>query len=151
MRSNFINNLLLITGLFFLSICITSCVTEKNKSTQAKNKPLMETRWMLTHVKGDAIPKSVNPFIVFGKDGRYSGNTGCNEYYGTYHCRKDKIKMSYEGSTKKLCQNMRIEKSYLQQLHADFKRFEIKKDTLWLMDANGEVLRFVAGVKPEEK
>lgn len=147
MRNSFINNLWLMTGLLVLSICITSCMTAKKKNAQAQNKPLVETYWMLTHVKGEPIPKSVTPTIVFGTDGRYSGNLGCNEYYGTYQCRKDKIKMSYGAATKRLCEHIKIEKLFMQNLHSDFTRYEIKNETLYLMDANGEVLRFMAGVK----
>lgn len=150
MRSNFVTNLMLVTGLFILSVCITSCMTAKKKKASEQNKPLTETYWIMTHVKGETIAKSViPPTIVFGTDGRYSGNTGCNEYYGTYHSRKDKITMSFEGATKRLCKNMKVEKLFLQNLHAEYRRYEIRKDTLYLMDTQGEVLRFIAGVKPE--
>ena len=141
---------------FMLVVCliagITSCVTAKKKAAMAQNKPLTETCWVLTHVKGESIPKSyITPYIVFGKDGRYSGNLGCNSFFGNYTCRKDRIKMEYEGATKKLCQNMKIEKLFMQGLHAEFKKYEIRKDTLYLKDADGEVLRFMAGAINEPK
>lgn len=141
---------------FMLVVCliagITSCVSAKKKAAMAQNKPLTETCWVLTHVKGESIPKSyITPYIVFGKDGRYSGNLGCNSFFGNYTCRKDRIKMEYEGATKKLCQNMKIEKLFMQGLHAEFKKYEIRKDTLYLKDADGEVLRFMAGAINEPK
>ena len=51
--------------------------------------------------------------------------------------------MEFEGATKRLCQNMKIEKLFMQGLHAEFKKYEIRKDTLFLKDAEGEVLRFI--------
>ena len=141
---------------FMLVVCliagITSCVTAKKKAAMAQNKPLTETCWVLTHVKGDHIPKSkITPYIVFGNDGRYSGNLGCNSFFGNYTYRKDRIKMEFEGATKKLCDNMKVEKLFMQGLHAEFKKYEIRKDTLYLKDADGEVLRFMAGVINEPK
>ena len=141
---------------FMLVVCliagITSCVSAKKKAAMAQNKPLTETKWVLTHVKGESIPKSfITPHIVFGKDGVYTGNLGCNSFFGNYTYRKDRIKMEYEGSTKRLCQNMKVEKLFMQGLHAEFKKYEIRKDTLILKVANGEVLRFMAGVINEPK
>ncbi|MBO2524354.1 MAG: hypothetical protein CW341_01435 [Bacteroidetes bacterium] len=133
---------------FMLVVCliagITSCVTAKKKAAMAQNMPLTETYWILTHVKGENIPKSyITPYVVFEKDGRYSGNLGCNSFFGNYTYRKDRIKMEFEGATKRLCQNMKIEKLFMQGLHAEFKKYEIRKDTLFLKDAEGEVLRFI--------
>ena len=141
---------------FMLVVCliagITSCVTAKRKAAMAQNKPLTETYWVLTHVKGDNIPKSyITPYIVFGTDGHYSGNLGCNSFFGTYSYRKDRIKMEFGGATKKLCQSMKIEKLFMQGLHAEFKKFEIRKDTLYLKDADGEVLRFMASAINESQ
>ena len=57
--------------------------------------------------------------------------------------------MEYGGATKRLCENMKVEKLFMLHLHSDFKQYEITKDTLVLKDKDGEVLRFFAGVKPE--
>lgn len=123
------------------------------KSKMAKmdnNKPLLDTYWVLKSVKGEDIPKCIiTPNIVFKNDGRYSGNLGCNSFFGTYHCGKKRIKMAFEGATKRLCENMKVEKLFLLQLHSEFRQYEIIGDTLILKDKNGEVLRFFAGVKPE--
>ncbi len=150
MRTNSVNYLPIVVVMACLALGIFSCMTAKKKAAMSENKPLTETYWILTHVKGENVPKCIiTPFIVFDNDGSYSGNLSCNSYFGKYSSHKGKIKMEYEGATKKLCQNMKVEKMFMQQLHADFKRYEIRKDTLYLMDAQGEVLRFKAGVKPD--
>ena len=115
-----------------------------------KNKPLLDTYWVLKSVKGEDIPKCiVTPYIVFEANGKFSGNLGCNTFYGNYQCGKKKIKMEFEGATKKLCQNMKVEKMFLSGLHTEFTQYEIVGNTLILKDRNGEALRFFAGTKPE--
>lgn len=133
-----------------LALSITACMTAKKKAEMAQNKPLVGTYWVLKSVKGEDVPKSIiTPNIVFKSDGRYSGNLGCNSFFGTYHCGKKKIKMEFEGATKRLCENMKVEKLFFANLHSEFTQYEIIEDTLILKDKNGEVLRFFAGVKPE--
>ena len=57
--------------------------------------------------------------------------------------------MEFEGATKRLCDNMKVEKMFLSGLHAEFTQYEIIDDILILKDKDGEVLRFFAGVKTE--
>jgi len=133
-----------------LAISLTACMTAKKKAEMAQNKPLVETHWVLKSVKGEDIPKNIiTPFIVFHSDGTYNGNLGCNKFFGNYRCGKSKMKMEYEGATKRLCETMKVEKLFMLHLHSDFKQYEINRDTLILKDKEGEVLRFFAGVKPE--
>ena len=141
---------LLIAVVVLLAVSITACVTAKKKAEMAQNKPLVETYWVLKSVKGEPIPKCIiTPCIVFHSDGSYTGNLGCNKFFGSYSSGKSRIKMEYGGATKRLCENMKVEKLFMLHLHSDFKQYEITKDTLVLKDKDGEVLRFFAGVKPE--
>lgn len=133
-----------------LALSITACMTAKKKAEMEQNKPLVETYWVLKSVRGEDIPKSFyTPFIIFHSNGSYTGNLGCNVYFGDYRNGKTRIKMEYGGATKRLCETMKVEKLFMLQLHSDFKQYEIIKDTLILKDKEGEVLRFFAGVKPE--
>ena len=133
-----------------LALSITACMTTKKKAEMEQNKPLVETYWVLKSVRGEDIPKSFyTPFIIFHSNGSYTGNLGCNVYFGDYRNGKTRIKMEYGGATKRLCETMKVEKLFMLQLHSDFKQYEIIKDTLILKDKEGEVLRFFAGVKPE--
>lgn len=143
-------NPLVISVIVALSVVVSSCMTAKKKAEMAQNKPLTDTYWILKSVKGEDIPKCmITPYIVFDANGKFSGNLGCNTFYGNYQCGKKKIKMEFEGATKKLCQNMKVEKMFLSGLHTEFKQYEIDKDILILKDKDGEALRFFAGVKPE--
>lgn len=139
-----------------LAICIllflfSACMTAKKKAELAQNKPLVDTYWLLISVKGEAVPTGgIQPTMTFSTDGHYYGNLGCNTYSGNYYKRgKNGIKMEYAGATKRLCQSMKTEKLFLAGLHNDFRYYEIQKDTLILKDKQGEILRFLAGQKPE--
>ncbi|MCQ2270314.1 MAG: META domain-containing protein [Bacteroidales bacterium] len=140
-----------VLSLGIIVVLLVSCMTAKKKAELANNKPLVDTYWLLVSVKGEPVPQDfIQPTMTFGSDGRYFGNLGCNSFFGTYFKKgKNGIKMEYAGATKRLCQNMKTEKMYLNGLHNDFKTYEIHKDTLILKDKQGEVMRFLAGTKPE--
>lgn len=144
-------SLLSLLTLGLIVVLFVSCMTAKKKAELANNKPLVDTYWILVSVKGEPVPQwVVKPTMTFGTDGKYYGNLGCNSFFGTYYKKsKNGIKMEYSGATKRLCQNMATEKMYLDGLHNEFKTYEIHKDTLILKDKQGEVLRFIAGTKPE--
>lgn len=133
-----------------IALSVTACMTAKKKAEMAQNKPLVETYWVLKSVKGEDIPKNIiTPYITFHENGTYTGNLGCNKFFGNYSCGKSRIKMEYGGATKRLCETMKVEKLFMLHLHSDFKQYEVIKDTLILKDKEGEVLRFFAGVRPE--
>lgn len=150
MKNVFCFNVLIIGLLVTIVLTMSACMTAKKKAEMAQNKPLVDTYWVLKSVKGEDIPKCIiTPNIVFHADGKFTGNLGCNIFYGNYYSGKKKIRMEFEGATKKLCENMKVEKLFLQQLHSEFRQYEIDKDVLILKDKDGEVMRFFAGVKPE--
>lgn len=150
-KEKFYRPLVSAMALAMIVLLLVSCMTAKKKAELANNKPLVDTYWILVSVKGEPVPQwVVTPTMTFGTDGKYYGNLGCNSFFGTYYKKsKNGIKMEYSGATKRLCQNMKTEKMYLDGLHNDFKTYEICKDTLILNDKQGEVLRFLAGTKPE--
>ena len=150
MKKIFGFNLLIVLILAIFSVAVIACMTAKKKAELAQNKPLLGTYWVLKSVRGEDIPKSIiTPYIIFQTDGHYTGNLGCNAFFGTYSCGKKRMRMEFEGATKRLCEQMKVEKMFLQQLHSEFRQYEINKDILILKDKDGEVMRFFAGVKPE--
>lgn len=142
-----------IISVIIVILCVTilsSCMTAKKRQELARNKPLKETYWVLTAVDGNPIPKSfVTPNIIFDGKGHFTGNLGCNSFGGSYFSNKDRLSMSYSGATKRLCENMKVEKMFMSALQREVKTFSINVDTLRIMDKQGEVMRFIAGEKPQ--
>lgn len=149
-RSISVRNLFIFIALVFISLVLSSCVTRKQKKLQAlNNKPLLETCWYLKSVKGEAVPKSpMKPYLIFENSGTFGGKLGCNRCTGTFFAKKNKMKIEYSGSTKRLCTDMKTEKMFMSALQSQINHFEISNDTLRLSNKDGEVMLFVAGENP---
>ena len=123
----------------------SSPATEEKASPKVQGKPLLQTYWVLTHINGEAIgaaPKEAS--IVFNEEGRVSGTLGCNNFFGTYFVKKDKMSVEYTGATKMLCSEMSVEEKYLAALKSDITHYTIHDSELTIYAKNQEVLRFHA-------
>ncbi|MCK9338658.1 MAG: META domain-containing protein [Bacteroidales bacterium] len=126
---------------------ITACQTEKKVTQDTSNAdaPLQGTRWELTNINCAPIDKSPEvPFIIFNNDGGFSGNLGCNSFFGTYFADSKKIEIKYSGSTKKLCSEMTLEKEFSKALKNDINNYIIVEKILIIKNKEQEVLRFKA-------
>ena len=140
---------LLLIGII-LTICAFSCKTSKNASESSNETPLCETQWVLTDINGTPAPQApAVPYIQFTTDGGFSGNLGCNDFFGSYTVNKEKISLEYRGSTKKLCNNMETEKAFSAALKQDINNYSIVGDVLIIREKSQEVLRFKAAPKTE--
>jgi len=76
----------------------------------------------------------------FGKDGRVTGNAGCNGYFAHYDTADDTIRVELPAATRKYCVTptglMDQERFYLQALHSA-TAFRIEGDELTLRRADG--------------
>ncbi len=146
-----------------ISMCACGCKTSQSTAdapngdtaTSAKKDcKLTETKWMLTHINTMEIKDSPEaPYITFVGD-RISGNLGCNTFFGTFYAsKKGKIDIEYTGSTKRLCNEMQVERDFISALKVDKKSYVISGDILIIrgekMMEDGsrrevEVLRFKA-------
>lgn len=123
----------------------SSPATEEKTTPKVQGKPLLQTYWVLTHINGEAIgaaPKEAS--IVFNDEGRVSGTLGCNNFFGTYFVKKDKMSIDYTGATKMLCSEMSVEEKYLAALKSDITHYAIHDSELTIYAKNQEVLRFHA-------
>lgn len=114
-------------------------------SSKVQGKPLLQTYWVLTHINGEPIgaaPKEAS--ISFNDEGRVSGTLGCNNFFGTYFVKKDKMSIDYTGATKMLCSEMSVEEKYLAALKSDITHYTIHDSELTIYAKNQEVLRFHA-------
>lgn len=141
---------------YFISLCIafaiSSCTTQIPSKEQSN--PFDGRNWYLEAIDGIPMDSSFVkiPFITFDTNGRFSGNLGCNNYFGTYMVlNKKKIDMSYAGSTKMLCAEMEIEKRFAAALKTEISHYQIMGDTLIILEKNREVLRFVCRRGNEEE
>src|SRR5574344_2409346 len=97
-----------LTLILVMGACQTAQkTTQKQTSTTS---PLQGTRWELTNINCTPIGTSpATPFIIFNTDNSFSGNLGCNSFFGSYFADDKKIEIKYNGSKKKLCSDMNLE------------------------------------------
>lgn len=128
------------------TLILTGCGCKTSKKSVAKEQyPLVGTQWNLTHLDGAEIGAdfALRPFITFDTAGAMQGSLGCNSFFGTYSVnKKHKMTLEFEGSTKRLCKQMEVEKKFIQALKRDITRYEIKGEELILFAGDDEVMRF---------
>jgi len=64
---------------------------------------LANTSWTVTSLAGAPTAGAARPTITFAADGRVSGNSGCNQYSGTYRTDGSSITITNVASTMMMC------------------------------------------------
>ena len=131
--------------LFLVSSCSTA--RKVNSVTQ-----LTGHYWKLVEINGKALSDAQlarEPFIIFSDvDGRVSGNSSCNHFFGNYTLAANKqLTIGQIGATKMACPDMSIEQE-LFQLLPQVRNYERNGESLMLKNAGSDILaRFVLGEK----
>lgn len=135
-----------IYSLIALSLIFVCCCCKTSKKSVQKGKyPLVGTQWSLVALDGKEISNefALRPFITFDSAGAVHGNLGCNSFFGSYETsKKNKLHLEYQGATKRLCQQMEVEKQVIKALKSDISRYQISGSKLILFAGEKEVMRF---------
>ena len=133
----------LVAMMLILSCC--GCKTTK-KSTGGEQYPLVGTLWNLAAIEGTEVSNdfALRPFITFDTAGAIHGSLGCNSFFGEYSVnKKHKMTIEFQGATKRLCQQMGVERMFMKALKYDITRYEIKGNELLIFAGDNEVMRFI--------
>jgi len=115
----------------------------KNDKKNTENLPLLNTKWVLTEISETPILQTLDTaFITFYDSYKFSGNFGCNLFFGEFTFGKRRIKMDFIGATKKFCANMQLEEQFLKIMRNDITHYYIEKNTLYLFDKKRVVCKF---------
>jgi heat shock protein HslJ len=120
------------------------CKTSK-KGVSNDNLPLVGTQWNLVAIEGVEIGNdfALRPFLKFDSANNINGNLGCNTLFGTYTVnKKQKMNIEFQGATKRLCQQMSVERQFLKALKRDIDRYQIQGSELILFEEEFEIMRF---------
>ena len=93
---------------------------------------------------GEKIEKALNDApstIQFSTDGKFSGNTGCNSFFGIYELDGTALSLTVRGVTLRACTEPQANQeasilSSLKKIHG----YQIQKNDLALLDADGVAL-----------
>jgi heat shock protein HslJ len=72
-------------------------------SDDPANAGLVNTSWTVTSLAGIPTVGPARPTLAFSADGRVSGNSGCNQYSGTYRTDGSSIRITNIASTMMMC------------------------------------------------
>ena len=122
--------------LFFVSFA-------KNRKKNADNLPLTNTKWVLKEVFNQYIYHDPDTaYIVFSDNYTFTGNLGCNIFFGNFNNSKKRFKFDYTGATKKLCQNMEVEKLFIKAIKSDITHYYIEKNKLFFVSKKKVIFTF---------
>jgi len=122
--------------LFFVSFA-------KNRKKNADNLPLTNTKWVLKEMFHQFVFHTQDTaYIVFSDNYTFTGNLGCNIFFGNYNNSKKRFKFDYVGATKKLCQNMEVEKQFIKALKSDITHYYIEKNKLFFISKKKVIFTF---------
>jgi heat shock protein HslJ len=117
----------------------------------AAQQPMMppaDVRWTLTHLEGAPVSSASGgrePNIQFAGDGRVTGFTTCNHFFGRYDAPgSGRLRFAELGSTKMACVDPdlgRQEQRFMSVMQR-VDRFAVEGETLRLLEGRREVARF---------
>lgn len=80
------------------------------------------------------------PTIQFDeKNNRILGNTGCNNYFGSFEIQNDQLILDDIGMTRKMCPDMNLENNFINNLKK-VKHFKIDQGKLLLLNSTFKIL-----------
>lgn len=130
-----------------LALIVVGC------ATAARQPPAPPTgvHWTLTQLEGAPVRSSGagrEPGLQFATDGRVTGFTTCNHFFGRYDARGGgQLRFADLGSTKMACVDpelSRQEQRFMAALQRA-QRFSVAGDTLVLLEGDNALARFAAG------
>ncbi len=132
----------LLTVAALVSAC-TLAVDERDELAEQ----VYDRFWVVSQIEGKPAAPGVTATLMIAEDGKVSGNTGCNGYFGSAIIDNDAIAFGNLGTTRRACPEpaMGQEGRMLQALDST-RGYRLDEDDLLLLDGGGKtVLRFTLG------
>ncbi|WP_372654646.1 META domain-containing protein [Halobacteriovorax sp.] len=122
--------------LFLASIFLLSCSTPKKVLTQN-----ILGKWKVTDIQNVTLIKDADAFFNFQMEEKLSGNTSCNNYFGSFKVNGRQLSITKSGATKKLCFGKLNNYEFLFfESIGKVNSFEVERNFLTLFDQEGKVL-----------
>jgi heat shock protein HslJ len=107
-----------------LAVCLIAVACSSSPGGSPNDRPadagLANTSWTVTSLAGVPTVGPARPTMTFSADGRVSGNSGCNQYSGTYRTDGSSITITNIASTMMMCAGpgADVEGSFLKGLNS---------------------------------
>jgi len=131
--------------IFVLIILLTVFFLYAGKRKKTETLPLLNTKWILKEIyETPVIQNQDTAFIIFFDSYKFSGNLGCNIFFGEFNYGKKRIRLDYLGSSKQYCFNMDLEEQFSKVLRSEITNYYIERNKLYFLDKNKTVCKFEA-------
>lgn len=108
-------------------------------------KYIAGNQWKLIQIEGEAQEDSPVTIAFNPQEQRFSGNSACNNYFGTYETSKNTITFGPAASTRRACTDqklMALERTFLGLLGDQTLTFDVADQTLNFYKGNRLILMF---------
>ena len=119
-------------------VCTSMNEYESNKISVTDGSELMK-EWKVIKMKGLEKLNSSPTMVFEEEDAKVGGFAGCNRYFSTFTFSGNTLSFGNTGATRKMCQDMSVEDTFLNLL-PKIARYEIVKKELYLYDQKDELL-----------
>jgi heat shock protein HslJ len=139
--------LLLLASVLVLVACKAKKTANEVAPEDSTSAPLdvrLHDIWVLTTINGEELDRTkARPRLeLYPKEGRISGNGGCNELFGQMDGMGKEITFRNVGTTKMFCRDiMELENNFLTLLQ-QAQTYRIKDLKLYLFEGKKEILVF---------
>jgi heat shock protein HslJ len=125
--------------LCLLVVLLGACATHGGEMNSESY--LIRHKWVLSDGLSISLPEDSRPNITFSQDGRVTGFSGCNRFFGGYTVFGSELRFSQLGSTKMAClgEGGEIESRLLSALSM-VRTYRAKPDELHLITEQGSEL-----------
>ena len=102
--------------------------------------------WLISKVNGKDISeykimKEKSPQMVLSLSlERFSGNAGCNSFFGSFESKGNKLRFGKTASTMMMCPDMKLENDVFSIINEGYYSFIIENNILTLIDMKGNVV-----------
>jgi len=133
-------------GVAILSFIILSVVSCKSSKADLPLQSLSGTTWQLSELNGTAVDAKLYrrsiPYVTFETNTRISGNSGCNNFSGSYNLNDEGgINISQIAATKMFCEGV-DEKGFFDALD-NATVTKAQKDKLVLINGDTQIMVLV--------
>lgn len=130
-----------IMGLLFFQ----SCATQGNENSSSTLNLDLSESWILVEIHessgttvNEGFPDRKPSLTLEAISKKLTGNTGCNQMFGSFKTNQNKVNFTGIGATKMYCAGVK-ESEYLAMFDK-IKTYSIVNDQLSFLDAEGNVL-----------
>lgn len=87
-----------LASVLMTSACMTTASDRPGSATA-----LVGQEWIVEDIAGRGVVDDARATLLFGGDGRLSGDTSCNRYFADYKVDGTKLRIDNAGVTKRAC------------------------------------------------